>query len=148
MLVQEFPSCVSSSPLVGWITGLWRKTIKTCETPKKRKRRITTIGLGMATLTGLAMTIIYHTFICTADPHRFMSDGATFSSRAFVVYLVPLIMFPPAGWSLGVDRGNIVQDDRSLVPKMSFEAVVALAGSVAIWCWLTAILSVLLFFGA
>ena len=50
----------------------------------------------------------------------------TFSSRAFVVYLVPLIMFPLAGWSLGVARGNIPPDDRSLVPKMSFEAVAAL----------------------
>ncbi|MEA5636054.1 MAG: adhesin, partial [Cutibacterium granulosum] len=135
-------------PLVGWITGLWGKIIKTCETPKRRKHRITTIGVTMATLTELVMTIIYHTFICTADPHKFIPDGATFSSRAFVVYLVPLIMFPLAGWSLGVARGNIPQNDRSLVPKMSFEAVAALAGSVAIWCWLTAILSVLLFFGA
>ncbi|SNV27973.1 Uncharacterised protein [Cutibacterium granulosum] len=135
-------------PLVGWITGLWGRTIKTCETPKKRKHKITTIGVTMATLTGLAMTIIYHTFICTADPHKFIPDGATFSSRAFVVYLVPLIMFPPAGWSLGVARGNIPQDDRSLVSKMSFEAVVALAGSVAIWYLLTAFLSILLFFGA
>ena len=59
----------------------------------------------MATLTGLAMTIIYHTFICTADPHRFMSDGATFSSRAFVVYLVPLIMFPlPDGLSVSTEE--------------------------------------------
>ena len=102
----------------------------------------------MAALTGLMMAIIYYVFICTAYPHNFIPDGATFSSRAFVVYLVPLIMIPPAGWSLGVARGNIPQDDSSLVPKMSFEAVVALAGSVAIWCWLTAILSVLLFFGA
>ena len=99
------------------------KDHKTCETPKKRKHRITTIGVTMATLTGLVMAIIYHTFICTANPHRFIPDGATFSSRAFVVYLVLLIMFPPAGWSLGVARGNIPQDDRSLVPKMSLEAV-------------------------
>ena len=102
----------------------------------------------MAALTGLMMAIIYYVFICTADPHKFIPDGATFSSRAFVVYLVPLIMFPPAGWSLGVARGNIPQDDRSLVSKMSFEAVVALAGSVAIWYLLTAFLSILLFFGA
>ena len=147
MLMQEFPSCVSSSP---WLTGSpgCGENHKTCETPKKRKHRITTIGVTMAALTGLMMAIIYYVFICTADPHKFIPDGATFSSRAFVVYLVPLIMFPPAGWSLGVARGNIPQDDSSLVPKMSFEAVVALAGSVAIWCWLTAILSVLLFFGA
>lgn len=80
-------------PLVGWITELRRKATKTCENPKKRKHRITTIGATMATLTGLVMTIIYYVFICTADPHRFIADGVTFSSRAFVVHLVPLIMF-------------------------------------------------------
>ena len=34
-----------------------------------------------------------------------MSDGATFSSRAFVVYLVPLIMFPlPDGLSVSTEE--------------------------------------------
>jgi hypothetical protein len=52
-------------PVVGWLAGLWGRTVGACENPAIKKRKIRIIGAVMATLVGLIMTI-YEQFYCMA----------------------------------------------------------------------------------
>ena len=44
-------------PVLGWITGLWGRTAYSCTTPEKRKRRVKTTGIVMATTIGTLMSL-------------------------------------------------------------------------------------------
>ena len=126
-------------PVVGWLTGLWGRTVGVCETPAMRKRKIRVIGAVMATFTGLIMAIHEH-FISKFWGDYIPSD-AIFSGKAVIIYLVPLIVFPIVGWMLGTVRANILHGNGTAIIRMSCVTVVAVFVSVIAWFYITASLS-------
>ncbi len=126
-------------PVVGWLTGLWGRTVGACETPAMRKRKIRVIGAVMATFTGLIMAIHEH-FISKSWGDYIPSD-AIFSGKAVIIYLVPLIVFPIVGWMLGTVRANILHGNGTAIIRMSCVTVVAVFVSVIAWFYITASLS-------
>ena len=126
-------------PVVGWLTGLWGRTVGVCETPAMRKRKIRVIGAVMATFTGLIMAIHEH-FISKSWGDYIPSD-AIFSGKAVIIYLVPLIVFPIVGWMLGTVRANILHGNGTAIIRMSCVTVVAVFVSVIAWFYITASLS-------
>ena len=132
-------------PVVGWLAGLWGRTVGACENPAIKKRKIRIIGAVMATLTGLIMTIHEH-FIAWRN---YIPRDAIFSGKAIIIYLAPLIVFPVVGWMLGTVRADILHNNGTDIIRMSCVTVVAVfvsvIASVIAWFYITASLSLIFF---
>ncbi|KAG9059847.1 Uncharacterised protein [Cutibacterium granulosum] len=119
-------------PLSGWFTGTWVKTVQKYKNPARRKRRIRLIDTVMATLSGVLLTIIYYVFLQSLGRHD-IPGHLTLSKQAFVVYLVPLIVFPVAGWILGALRTYVYCTGRHVIRGMSLMTVSILFFTILGW---------------
>ena len=72
--------------------------------------------------------------------------NSTYSTKAFILYLLPLMMFPFAGWALGSVRVSNIHDNRWIISKMSIMVAIVLFLSVAFWFTLSLFLETLFFF--
>ena len=132
-------------PLLGWLTGIWERTVRNCSTLAGRKRRIRLIGATMATPIGIILTIVYY-FFAQGSGSRNIPKCVAFSRQAFAVYLASLIFFPIAGWILGAIRTNIHENDGYIILRMSIMAVFILFLTVFIWIMFGTLLSFNSFF--
>ncbi|WP_195839947.1 adhesin [Cutibacterium porci] len=146
--VKEYPSILLMSlifPLVGWLTGLWEKSTCPYKTPVKQARRIGTIGAVMATITGLIMTTVCYTVLDKPED-RGIPRIAAFSAKTFIVYFAPLIVFPIAGYALGLFRGALTSEDRFIIAKMSLASITTLLACVIAWLCFSGFLGMAFFF--
>ena len=131
-------------PVVGWFAGVWAKTGYTGRIMASRQRRVKIIGAVIATVTGLALTGMIHGF--TDRPGNSpVPNGQFLSLTAFVWYLAPVIVFPPAGWILAGLRITLTQRDSHIVPLMAGASVVGLIICGYLWFAITGILPMFLF---
>ncbi|ERS24567.1 MAG: hypothetical protein E7L02_11070 [Cutibacterium avidum] len=132
-------------PVLGWITGLWGRTAYSCTTSVKKKRRVKTTGIIMTTTIGVLMSITFYSLV--ADMETFeIPDNATFSCKAFVMFLAPLFVFPITGWGLSIARINTPSDRHSVISKMSAWVALGLYLSTAAWFAISLFLNTLFFF--
>ena len=108
------------------------KTVQKYKNPARRKRRIRLIDTVMATLSGVLLTIIYYVFPQSLGRHD-IPGHLTLSKQAFVVYLVPLIVFPVAGWILGALRTYVYCTGRHVIRGMSLMTVSILFFTILGW---------------
>ena len=132
-------------PVLGWITGLWGRTAYSCTTSVKKKRRVKTTGIIMTTTIGVLMSITYYSLVAGIGILE-VPDHATFSCKAFVMFLVPLIVFPITGWGLSIARINTPSDRHSVISKMSAWVALGLYLSTAAWFAISLFLNTLFFF--
>lgn len=132
-------------PVLGWITGAWERSFTARGDPAKIKHRIKVIGVVMMTVIGIMMAITFYTLVASQDTlHAPARD--TYSAKAFILYLLPLVMFSCAGWALGGVRANNIHDDRWIISKMSIMAGVMLFLSAAFWFTTSFFIETLFFF--
>ncbi|MDO4412165.1 hypothetical protein [Cutibacterium sp.] len=132
-------------PGLGWITGLWGRTAYVCTTPEKKKRKVKTVGIVMATTFGVLMSVTYYTLV--ADTRTFaIPHNDALSGKAFVMLIAPLFVFPITGWSLSIARLNTPSDRHSVIPKMSAWIALGLYLSTAAWFAVSWFLSILFYF--
>ncbi|MEH1547652.1 hypothetical protein V7F78_11735 [Cutibacterium avidum] len=132
-------------PVLGWITGLWGRTAYSCTTSVKKKRRVKTTGIIMTTTIGVLMFITYYSLVAGIGILE-VPDHATFSCKAFVMFLAPLIVFPITGWGLSIARINTPSDRHSVISKMSAWVALGLYLSTAAWFAISLFLNTLFFF--
>ena len=132
-------------PVLGWITGLWGRTAYSCTTSVKKKRRVKTTGIIMTTTIGVLMSITYYSLVAGIGTLE-VPDHATFSCKAFVMFLAPLIVFPITGWGLSIARINTPNDRHSVISKMSAWVALGLYLSTAAWFAISLFLNILFFF--
>ena len=132
-------------PVLGWITGLWGRTAYSCTTSVKKKRRVKTTGIIMTTTIGVLMSITYYSLVAGIGILE-VPDHATFSCKAFVMFLAPLIVFPVTGWGLSIARINTPSDRHSVISKMSAWVALGLYLSTAAWFAISLFLNTLFFF--
>ena len=132
-------------PVLGWITGLWGRTAYSCTTSVKKKRRVKTTGIIMTTTIGVLMSITYYSLVAGIGILE-VPDHATFSCKAFVMFLAPLIVFPITGWGLSIARINTPSDRHSVISKMSAWVALGLYLSTAAWFAISLFLNTLFFF--
>ena len=132
-------------PVFGWITGLWGRTVYSCATPAKKKRRVKMAGIVMTTTIGILMSITYYSLVAGIGTLE-VPDHATFSCKAFVMFLAPLIVFPITGWGLSIARINTPNDRHSVISKMSAWVALGLYLSTAAWFAISFLLNILFFF--
>ena len=132
-------------PVLGWITGLWGRTAYSCTTSVKKKRRVKTTGIIMTTTIGVLMSITYYSLVAGIGILE-VPDHATFSCKAFVMFLAPLSVFPITGWGLSIARINTPSDRHSVISKMSAWVALGLYLSTAAWFAISLFLNTLFFF--
>jgi len=132
-------------PVLGWVTGLWGRTAYSCTTPEKRKRRVKTTGIVMATTIGALMSITYYTLVAGMGTFK-VPDDAAFSCKDFTMFLAPLLVFPITGWRLSIARINTPSDRHSVISKMSAWVALGLYLSTAAWFAISLLLNILFFF--
>ncbi|GAE70421.1 hypothetical protein JCM18909_3739 [Cutibacterium acnes JCM 18909] len=71
--------------------------------------------------------------------------NAAFSGKTFIVYFAPLIVFPIAGYALGVFRSVLAFEDRFIIFKMSLASITALFACVITWLCFSGILGMVFF---
>lgn len=134
-----------SLPVLGWITGLWGRTAYGCATPAKKKRRVKMVGIVMTTTTGILVSITYYSLVAGMETFE-VPDDSTFSCKAFVMFLAPLLVFPITGWGLSIARVNTPSDRHSVISKMSAWVALGLYLSTAAWFAISLFLNTLFFF--
>ena len=132
-------------PVLGWITGLWGRTAYGCATPAKKKRRVKMVGIVMTTTTGILVSITYYSLVAGMETFE-VPDDSTFSCKAFVMFLAPLLVFPITGWGLSIARVNTPSDRHSVISKMSAWVALGLYLSTAAWFAISLFLNTLFFF--
>lgn len=132
-------------PVLGWITGLWGRTAYGCATPAKKKRRVKMVGIVMTTTTGILVSITFYSLVAGMETFE-VPDDSTFSCKAFVMFLAPLIVFPITGWGLSIARINTPSDRHSVISKMSAWVALGLYLSTAAWFAISLFLNTLFFF--
>lgn len=132
-------------PVLGWITGLWGRTAYGCATPAKKKRRVKMVGIVMTTTIGVLMSITFYSLVAGIGTLE-VPDHATFSCKAFVMFLAPLFVFPITGWGLSIARINTPSDRHSVISKMSAWVALGLYLSTTAWFAISFLLNILFFF--
>ena len=132
-------------PVLGWITGLWGRTAYGCATPAKKKRRVKMVGIVMTTTTGILVSITFYSLVAGMETFE-VPDDSTFSCKAFVMFLAPLLVFPITGWGLSIARVNTPSDRHSVISKMSAWVALGLYLSTAAWFAISLFLNTLFFF--
>lgn len=132
-------------PVLGWITGLWGRTAYGCATPAKKKRRVKMVGIVMTTTIGILMSITFYSLVAGIGTLE-VPDHATFSCKAFVMFLAPLFVFPITGWGLSIARINTPSDRHSVISKMSAWVALGLYLSTTAWFAISFLLNILFFF--
>ena len=132
-------------PIIGWLTGLWERSACAYKTPTKQTRKIATIGAVMTTITGLIMATVCYAILDKPEDHGILKNAA-FSGKTFIVYFAPLIVFPIAGYALGVFRSVLAFEDRFIIFKMSLASITALFACVITWLCFSGILGMVFFF--
>ncbi|MDU3768779.1 MAG: hypothetical protein E7G49_08430 [Cutibacterium granulosum] len=132
-------------PVLGWITGLWGRTAYSCTTSVKKKRRVKTTGIIMTTTIGVLMSITFYSLVAGMGTFE-VPDDSTFSCKAFVMFLAPLLVFPITGWGLSTARINTPSDRHSVISKMSAWVALGLYLSTAAWFAISFLLNILFFF--
>ena len=119
-------------PVLGWITGAWERSFASRGDPAKIEHGIKVIGAAMMTAVGIMTAATFYTLVASQDTLH-VPARAAYSTKAFILYLLPLMMFPCAGWALGGARVNNIHDTRWIISKMSIMAGVMLFLSVTFW---------------
>ncbi|MGK2351273.1 hypothetical protein [Cutibacterium sp. V947] len=132
-------------PVLGWITGLWGRTAYGCATPAKKKRRVKMVGIVMTTTTGILVSITFYSLVAGMETFE-VPDDSTFSCKAFVMFLAPLLVFPITGWGLSIAKVNTPSDRHSVISKMSAWVALGLYLSTAAWFAISLFLNTLFFF--
>ena len=132
-------------PVLGWITCLWGRTAYGCATPAKKKRRVKMVGIVMTTITGILVSITFYSLVAGMGTFE-VPDDSTFSCKAFVMFLAPLLVFPITGWGLSTARINTPSDRHSVISKMSAWVALGLYLSTAAWFAISLFLNTLFFF--
>ncbi|MEA5649805.1 MAG: hypothetical protein R5N72_01900 [Cutibacterium granulosum] len=132
-------------PVLGWITGLWGRTAYGCATPAKKKRRVKMVGIVMTTTTGILVSITFYSLVAGMETFE-VPDDSTFSCKAFVMFLAPLLVFPITGWGLSIARVNTPSDRHSVISKMSAWVALGLYLSTSAWFAISLFLNTLFFF--
>lgn len=88
-------------PVLGWITGAWERSFASRGDPAKIEHGIKVIDAAMMTTIGIMTAATFYTLIASQDSLHVPSRAA-YSAKAFILYLLPLVVFPCAGWALGV----------------------------------------------
>ena len=99
----------------------------------------------MATITGLIMTTICYAILDKPED-RGIPRTAAFSEKTFIVYFAPLIVFPIAGYALGLFRSVLTSEDLFNIFKMSLASIAALFACVITWLCFSGILGMVFFF--
>ncbi|WP_229771688.1 hypothetical protein [Cutibacterium porci] len=132
-------------PILGLITGAWERSFTSRRYSAQIEHRIKVICAAMMTAIGIIMAVTFYTLV--ASQHTLHAPArAAYSTKAFILYLLPLMMFPCAGWALGGVRANNIHDARWIISKMSIMAGVMLFLSVAFWFTTSLLIEVLFFF--
>jgi len=87
-------------PILGWITGAWERSFTSRGDPAKIEHGIKVIGAAMMTAVGIMTAATFYTLVASQDTLH-VPARAAYSTKAFILYLLPLMMFPCAGWALG-----------------------------------------------
>ena len=132
-------------PVLGWITGLWGRTAYSCATSVKKKRRVKMVGIVMTTIIGVLVSITFYSLVAGMGTFE-VPDDSTFSCKAFVMFLAPLLVFPITGWGLSIARINTPSDRHSVISKMSAWVALGLYLSTAAWFAISLFLNTLFFF--
>ena len=132
-------------PVLGWITGAWERSFASRGDPAKIEHGIKVIGAAMMTAIGIMTAATFYTLIASQDSLHVPSRAA-YSAKAFILYLLPLVVFPCAGWALGGARANNIHDTRWIISKMSIMASVMLFLSTAFWFTTSLFIEALFFF--
>ena len=119
-------------PILGWITGAWERSFTSRGDPAKIEHGIKVIGAAMMTAVGIMTAATFYTLVASQDTLH-VPARAAYSTKAFILYLLPLMMFPCAGWALEGARVNNIHDTRWIISKMSIMAGVMLFLSVTFW---------------
>ena len=99
----------------------------------------------MMTVIEIVMATIFYALVESHDTIH-VPARSTYSTKAFILYLLPLMMFPFAGWALGSVRVSNIHDNRWIISKMSIMVAIMLFLSVAFWFTLSLFLETLFFF--
>ena len=132
-------------PVLGWITGAWERSFTSRGDPAKIEHGIKVIGAAMMTAVGIMTAATFYTLVASQDSLHVPSRAA-YSVKAFILYLLPLVVFPCAGWALGSVRANNIHDTRWIISKMSIMASVMLFLSTAFWFTTSLFIEALFFF--
>ncbi len=132
-------------PVLGWITGAWERSFTSRGDPAKIEHGIKVIGAAMMTAVGIMTAATFYTLVASQDSLH-VPPRAAYSVKAFILYLLPLVVFPCAGWALGSVRANNIHDTRWIISKMSIMASVMLFLSTAFWFTTSLFIEALFFF--
>ena len=99
----------------------------------------------MMTVIEIVMATIFYALVASHDTIH-VPAHSTYSTKAFILYMLPLMMFPFAGWALGSVRVSNIHDNRWIISKMSIMVAIVLFLSVAFWFTLSLFLETLFFF--
>ena len=134
---------VLSFSLLGWIDGLCERSIISHRPLSAQQRDIKMLHAVTTTLIGVIPAIAFYSISTDRNPMS-VPRNAAFSWKALVLYVLPLIPFPLAGWTLGVIR--VSNDSRRVIPTMTLMVLVLLSLCVGFWLFFSLYLHMLFFF--
>ena len=134
---------VLSFSLLGWIDGLCERSITSHRSLSAQQRDIKMLYAVTTILIGVIPAIAFYSISTDRNPMS-VPRNAAFSWKALVLYVLPLIPFPLAGWTLGVIR--VSNDSRRVIPTMTLMVLVLLSLGVGFWLFFSLYLHMLFFF--